>query len=87
MSAGQGEGFITVRVGRLPGQIQEYALNGQRNVAAALQAANMSSTGYEVRVNNVPVTDFTQAVSQGDTVLLVKQIKGNSSPDRPRQQV
>jgi len=71
------EGFITVRVGKLPGQIQEYALNGERNVRTALQAANMVAQGYEVRVNNIPVTDFATAVNQGDTILLVKQIKGN----------
>lgn len=74
---GQGDGFITVRVGKLPGQIQDYALNGTRTVGAALSAAQMSAAGYEVRLNNVVVTDMNTPVNANDAILLVKQIKGN----------
>ena len=68
---------ITVRVGQLPGQIQEIALNGDRDVATALEAAGLDSEGYEVRVNGSPA-DMDQQLTQGQTVLLIKKIKGNS---------
>jgi len=73
------EGYINVRVGKLPGKIESYALNGDRTVQAALNAASMLAQGYEVRVNNIPVTDFASAVRENDTILLVKQIKGNGN--------
>ena len=67
---------ITVRVGRLPGRIAEIALNGGRSVADALAAAELDPTGYEVRVNGSPAEAGTE-LEDGDTVLLVKKIKGN----------
>lgn len=68
--------FITVRVGRLPGVIQTIALNGGRTVADALEGAALSSNGYEIRVNGAP-SDTTTNLTEADTVLLVKKIKGN----------
>ncbi len=70
-------GYITVKVGRLPGQIQEYVLNGDRTVRAALAVAGLNANGYEVRLNGNPVTDLGTAVSNGDQVLLTRVIKGN----------
>ena len=68
--------YITVRIGRLPGKIEEIALNGGRSVADALAASELDSEGYEIRVNGSP-SDFDTELSDGDTVLLVKKIKGN----------
>ncbi len=69
---------ITVRVGKLPGMINEIALNGARAVSDALGAAGLSSDGFEIRVNG-SVVDESQTLRQGDTVLLVTKIKGNVS--------
>ena len=69
---------ITVRVGRLPGRIAEIALNGGRSVADALAAAELDPTGYEVRVDGSPADASTQ-LADGQTLLLVKKIKGNQS--------
>lgn len=68
--------YITVRVGRLPGRIAEIALNGGRSVADALGAAELDPNGYETRVNGSPA-DATTELEDGDTVLLVKKIKGS----------
>ena len=68
--------FVSVRVGKLPGRIVEVALNGDRTVAAALEAAELSSEGFEVRVSGRPATLDTP-VTEGDTVLLVRPVKGN----------
>jgi hypothetical protein len=67
--------FITVRVGKLPGRIADIALNGDRTVATALEAAELDSTGFEIRVNSCPA-DLDDDVSNGDTILLLKKIKG-----------
>lgn len=69
--------FISVRVGKLPGKISEVALNGERTVSAALEAAEITSTdGFEIRVGG-QVASSSTPLAQGDTVLLVKKIKGN----------
>lgn len=67
---------ITVRVGRLPGRIAEFTLNGDRTVATALQTAGLDATGFEIRVQGAPATPTT-ILADGDLVLLVKKIKGN----------
>jgi sulfur carrier protein ThiS len=68
-------GYISVRVGQLPGRIEEIALNGDRNVAAALEAAGLSKDGYQVKVNGEDAT-VDQGVEQGDTILLVRKVAG-----------
>jgi sulfur carrier protein ThiS len=67
---------ITVRVGRLPGRINEIALNGGRTVQHALEGAELDGTGHEIRVNG-ELSTATADLKDGDTVLLVRKIRGN----------
>ena len=67
---------IEVRVGTVPGRVKDYTLNGRRKVSDALEAANLTATGQEIRVNMQPASVETD-LEEGDTVLLVKKIKGN----------
>ena len=67
---------IMVKVGKLPGAITEIALNGDRTVNAALQAAGLNPSGFQVKVNGADATLETSLV-EGSTVFLVKKIKGN----------
>lgn len=69
---------ITVRVGRIPGRINEIVLNGGRTVGTALEGAELNAEGGEVRLNGRIVTDPNTAVAQGDTVLVVRRIRGNN---------
>lgn len=69
--------FINIRIGRLPGRIQEIALNGDRTVATALATAGLDAAGFEIRVQGQPATPAT-TLAEGDLVLLVKKIKGNA---------
>ncbi len=69
---------ISVRIGRLPGRISEITLNGDRTVATALATAGLTADGYEVRVQGAPATPAT-VLNEGDLVLLVKKIKGNTN--------
>jgi sulfur carrier protein ThiS len=68
--------FITVRVGRLPGVINDIALNGGRTVKDALEGAELDDAGHEIRVNG-SLAKLETDLRQGDTVLLVRKIKGN----------
>ncbi len=79
MPSGQNEEFstINVKVGKLPGKIEEYALNGNRTVADALEVAELSAEGFEIRVN-AEKSEEDRELEDGDTVLLAKKIKGNS---------
>lgn len=70
-------GFITVRVGKLPGRIHEVALNGGRKVKDALEGAGLDPSGFETKVGTVAATMETD-LKQGDTVLLVKKIRNNA---------
>ncbi len=68
--------FITVRVAMLPGPINSIALNGERNVQAALEGAKLDADGYEIKVNGRPASLETK-VTANATILLVKPIDGN----------
>lgn len=70
-------GFITIRVGKLPGRIETIALNGGRKVSDALAGAGLDSNGHEIKVNATPATADTD-LKQDDTVLLVRKIRGNA---------
>ena len=65
-----------VRVGRLPGRVEEIKVKEDAAVVDVLAMAKLTPDGYEVRLNGEPA-DIRQRVQPGDTVLLVKQIKGN----------
>lgn len=68
---------IVVRVGKLPGTISEVALNGDRSVSTALDAAGLDPSGYQIRVNGDEVTP-SHNLRSNDLVLLVQNIKGNA---------
>lgn len=70
-------GFITVRVGKLPGRIETIALNGGRKVSDALAGAGLDPNGHEIKVNAAPAT-ADMDIKQDDTVLLVRKIRGNA---------
>ncbi|HYD93185.1 MAG TPA: hypothetical protein VEB18_01865 [Candidatus Paceibacterota bacterium] len=67
---------ITVRVGRVPGPINPIILNGRRTVADALSGAGISASEGEIRVNG-DLSKVDAALNNGDTVLLVRKIRGN----------
>lgn len=71
---------ITIRIGRLPGRIQEISLDDGKTVGDALRVAGLDVSGYEVRANGAPCDPSTKLES-GDTVLLVKRVKGNQNQE------
>lgn len=69
--------MINIRIARVPGTVQELALEDGATVADALRQAGMSvQTGEALKVN---ISDATtgQVLSDGDRIMLVKGAKGN----------
>ena len=66
-----------VKIGTVPGAINEYALESGCTVAQALELANVTPTGYDFRLDGVVVT-MTTVIGDGAQLLVgAKQIKGN----------
>lgn len=74
---------ITVRVGRAGGRVHEVALNGNRTVNNALEAAGLTLKPSEVVYLNDEELDnddlSTHDLSDGDKIILVKNLEGGKS--------
>lgn len=70
----------TVRVGIMPGRINEYAVEVGTSIADVLTIAGLDATGYDVKVDGEKVTNLTGTVVAENTnlILLAKQVKGNA---------
>lgn len=68
--------MITVKVGKLPGDITLKKIPSGSTAADAFRIAQLDPTDHEVRVNGVPA-NLTQALRQNDAVLLFKPLAGN----------
>lgn len=69
----------TIRVGMMPGRINEFAVEEGTSIAKVLEMAELNSTGYDVKVDGEKISDLSNTFVDEDTnlVLLVKQVKGN----------
>ena len=73
------KGNATVKIGVMPGRIQEYALDANTTVAQALEIAGLNAEGYEVKADGTTVTDLNQTISGANVILLTKKVKGNAT--------
>lgn len=69
---------LTVKVGVIPGAINEYVLEAGSTVGQALELANLTATGYDVRLDGNTVSVDTTIPSDAKLIILAKQIKGNA---------
>jgi len=70
---------ILIKVGRTGARVIEVVLNGDRTVEAAINAAGLSKKDSEIiQVNGEEVDDLDMDLSDGDRVVLVKNIEGGS---------
>lgn len=67
-----------VRVGTMPGRIQEYAVEVGTSISDVLDQAGLDSSGYDVKVDGNKVDPSSETVNDStELILLVKQVKGN----------
>jgi hypothetical protein len=69
---------VTVKVGVMPGRVQEFAVSSETTFSELFTIADVNPDGYEVKADGVKITDFSQAVGTASLVLLAKQVKGNA---------
>lgn len=68
----------TVKVGMMPGKINEYAVENGATISQVLELASLNPEGYEVKVDGVKYTDLNTTLPEGaGLILLVAQVKGN----------
>ena len=67
----------TIKIGVMPGILNEYALDESTTVAEALQIANLSAEGFEAKADGTTVTDFNAPIGNANVILLTKRVKGN----------
>ena len=70
---------LVVKVGVIPGAVNEFVLESGSTVAQALELANLSATGYDVRLDGEIVSVDTVIPDTARLIILAKQIKGNAS--------
>lgn len=68
--------MISVKVGKLPGDITLKKIPHGSTAADAFRIAKLDPTDHEVRVNGVPA-NLTQTLRSNDAVLLFKPLAGN----------
>lgn len=69
----------TVRVGMMPGRIEEFALEVGTSISDVLDIAGLNPEGYDVKVDGVKIENFYSTLITENTnlILLAKQVKGN----------
>lgn len=67
--------MVLVKVARLGGEVQEFALEDGSTVQDALDRADIEVNGDSIEVNNVRVTE-TQEIEDGDVIAVIPNIKG-----------
>lgn len=69
----------TVRVGMMPGRIEEFVVEAGTPISNLLEMAGLSASGFDVKVDGVKVENLSSPVTTStNLILLVKQIKGNA---------
>lgn len=67
-----------IKVGVMPGKIQEVAVKVGTPVSEVLSLVNLNPTGFDVKVDGSKIDDTSTLVAENtNLILLVKQVKGN----------
>jgi sulfur carrier protein ThiS len=68
---------MLAKIGQLPGRIEAVAFPEiEVKVEQALAVVGLNPEGFEIRVNGQPA-DGNTIIRHGDTVLLLRKIRGN----------
>lgn len=66
-----------LRVGKMPGRIQEVVVETGASVGEVLELAELSADGYEVKVDGKVATLNTQVTESTNLIILAQKVKGN----------
>lgn len=69
---------MTVRVGIMPGTIQEVAVEAGATVQDVLNVAGLNPSGYDIKVDGTKSSVDAPITESTNLILLVKQVKGNA---------
>ena len=67
-----------VKVGKMPGRIEEYVVTPGQTISDVLSMAGLDSTGYDIKVDGEIGTPDTKVTENTNLILLAKQVKGNA---------
>lgn len=73
----KGNAEKTIRVGMMPGRINEFAVETGTRVAEVLAMAGLDATGYDVKIDGEKASTEDSVKDNTSLILLVKQVKGN----------
>lgn len=68
-----------IKVGIMPGRLQEVAVEGNTTVQELLALANLQYDGQEIKIDGVVGTLDTTVTADASHVLLSKKVKGNAN--------
>lgn len=66
-----------VKVGKMPGRIEEYAVTPGQTISDVLSMAGLDSQGYEIKVDGEIGTLDSVVSESTNLILLAKLVKGN----------
>lgn len=69
--------MLNISVVQVPGIRTPLSVCPGTTVAQAIAEAGLDTSGFTVRVALQEVRDFNRPLNNGETITLVKQIKGN----------
>lgn len=73
----KGNSERTVKVGVMPGRINEFAVDSNDSIASVLATAELDASGYEVKADGSKVSDLNAPIGTTNLILLTKLVKGN----------
>jgi len=69
---------MLVKVAEMGAEVREFSLGAGASVTDALEAAEIESSGRDIRVNSEAAT-MTTELQDGDIVTLVNKVEGGSN--------
>ena len=73
----KGNAAHTIRVGVMPGRINEFAVDSESSIGEVLALAELDPAGYDVKADGEKVTDLSAPVGAANLIILARQVKGN----------
>lgn len=73
----KGNSEKTVRVGQMPGRINEFIVDSGATFAEVLALAELNPTGFDIKADGEKVTDLNEPIGDSNLIILAKMVKGN----------